>query len=343
MKTILSYVVALVFSAILLAGAEWLASATHLADRIAMLEDYSTIQRGHHLGSTQKLKVTSADGFMLYKPHTGDGVTINQLGLRTAPPSPKVAGERRIAILGGSVVWGYLLGDADTIPERLQQKVREAGCNDIAIYNFGIEGATIQRELALLKHFREIYQIDRAIFYTGGNDIFLDYFDVDGLPGQQTRPQNFLTTLELFKVADKIGYSWFPPAKARVQKLDDLMSHLDERSSLVRGIRAAHEYCRTTDLGCDFVLQPYLLTKEPLLGSEAKLVSSSIAVFPKLDEVVASAYRASARLGPFVLDFSNSLGGAKSQVFLDVMHLNEAGTDAAATALLPLAVGDRTR
>src|SRR5215204_5985054 len=139
MKTILSYGVAIAISLVLLTGAEWLAAATHLADRIALLEDNSTIQRGHRLGSTRLLKVTTADGFMLYKTHSGGGVTINQYGLRTAPLSPKIAGERRIAILGGSVVWGYLLEDADTIPAKLQQKVREAGYSNITIYNFGIE------------------------------------------------------------------------------------------------------------------------------------------------------------------------------------------------------------
>lgn len=343
MKTILSYVVAVAISLALLAGAEWLAAATNLAARISVTEDYSTIQRGHRFGSSALLVVKSAEGFTLYKPHSGDGITINQYGLRTAPPSPKVPGERRIAILGGSVVWGHLLDDADTIPARLQQKVRESGHNDISIYNFGIEGATIQRELALLKHFRELYQLDRAIFYTGGNDIFLDYFDVDGLPVPQVRPRNWLTSLELFKVADKIRFSWLPPVQERVQRLDELISHMEERSKLVRGIRAAHDYCEATELQCDFVLQPHLLKRKPLIGGEINLASSTRGVFPKLDEVVTSAYRASSRLGPFVLDFSNSLGESKTQMFLDTLHLNEAGTDAAATSLLPLVVAGGTR
>ena len=340
-KTILSYMAVIVLSLVLLVGAEWLATATHLAARIALLEDNSTIRRGHRWGSSASHMIKSPEGFYLYQPWSADGVTINQLGLRTAPPTPKATEERRIAIVGGSVVWGYLLADADTIPALLQAKIHAAGRTDISVYNFGIEGATIQAELALLKHFRVVYQIDHAIFFTGGNDIFLDYFDVDGLPGQQIRQKNFLTNLELYKLADKISYSWLPPAKERIRKLDDLISHLGTRSHLIRGISAAREYCRETGLRCDFVLQPLLLTRKPLLGSEPKLASSSLNIFPKLDSLAFATYRTASGLGPSVHDFSASLDGGRDQYFLDTMHLNEAGTAAVAQTLLPLVLSRR--
>ncbi|MCZ7392809.1 MAG: hypothetical protein O8C56_05695, partial [Candidatus Methanoperedens sp.] len=44
----------------------------------------------------------------------------NALGLRAPPPTPKAAGEWRIAVTGGSAVWGWRVLDADTIPVRLQ-------------------------------------------------------------------------------------------------------------------------------------------------------------------------------------------------------------------------------
>jgi lysophospholipase L1-like esterase len=342
-KTILSCLAMVAISLALLAGAEWLASVTHLADRIALLEDNSTIRRGHHWGSSASHMVKTPEGFYLYKPWSGDGVTINELGLRTVPPAPKPPGEHRIAILGGSVVWGYLLADADTMPARLQAKIREGGRTDVTVYNFGIEGATIRQELALLKHFRSIYQIDHAIFYTGGNDIFLDYFDVDGLPGQQTRPRNFFTSLELYKVADKIGYSWLPPAKERLQKLNNLISSIYEKSHLVHGVKAVNEFCQETDLRCDIVLEPQLLTRKPLIGSEAKLASSSLNIFPKLDTLIAESYRTAVSLGPFVHDFSRSLNDGKDQVFLDTMHFNEAGTDKTAKTLLPFTLSKPPR
>jgi lysophospholipase L1-like esterase len=343
MRRFLPYLGAIIISIACLAGAEWLASAIHLGDRIALLEDMSTVQRGHRWGSSQPHMLRTPEGFLLYKPWSGDGVTINELGLRTSPPTPKAAGEYRVALTGGSVVWGYLLADDDTIPTRLQTKIKESGRTDVTVYNFGVEGATIQHELALLKKFRDIYQIDHVIFYTGVNDIFNDYFHADGQLGQPRRPENFLTglykaakKLELYKVAEKIGYSWFPPPRDRIQKLDDLIAHINERSGLVTGIKAARQYCQQTGLQCDFVLQPFLFTRSPLTGSEAKLASSNLAAYPKLDQVVASTYRAASNLFPFVHDFSASLSGGNEQVFFDSVHFNEVGIAAVAKTLLPL-------
>src|SRR6266851_5780793 len=102
--------------------------------------------------------------FFLYRPWQGNGVTINDLGLRTALPGPKLPGERRIAITGGSVTWGFGLADADTIPSILQTTLRHNGHDEISVYNFGIEGANITKETALLKHFKEIYGIDQVVF-----------------------------------------------------------------------------------------------------------------------------------------------------------------------------------
>ncbi len=43
------------------------------------------------------------------------------------------------------------------------------------MYNFGIEGATLQAETLLLKNFHPLYQLDQVIFYTGYNDAFITY------------------------------------------------------------------------------------------------------------------------------------------------------------------------
>ena len=128
-----------------------------------------------------------------------------------------------------------------------------------------------------------------------------------------------------------------------MQKLDALIAGISEKSHLVAGIKEAKKYCRETGLRCDVVLEPHLLTRWPLIGSEAKLASSSLAIFPKLDQVVVATYRAAANLGPFVHDFSASMNDGKDQIFLDTMHLNEAGTDAAAKTLFRLLNENRRR
>ena len=66
---------------------------------------------------------------------------------------------------------GYWLVDLDTIPVRLQQNLWRNARVKTSVYNFGIEGATISAELALLKQFKDVYSIDQVVFLTGGNDV----------------------------------------------------------------------------------------------------------------------------------------------------------------------------
>ena len=110
----------------------------------------------------------------LYRPWSGNGVAINSTGLRTAEPQPKQPGEWRIAITGGSTAYGWRVLDADTLAVLVQQALRRKHPN-VTVYNFGIEGATVARELALLKRFHKLYEIDEVVFYTGGNDVIDSY------------------------------------------------------------------------------------------------------------------------------------------------------------------------
>lgn len=93
----------------LLAGVEAIALSIHLADRVAPLEDSSLLaHKGAwpaHLMSDARLYI-DADGLRLYRPWQGDGIALNRLGLRTAPPTPKAPGEWRIAVTGGSATVG---------------------------------------------------------------------------------------------------------------------------------------------------------------------------------------------------------------------------------------------
>lgn len=86
------YIIAWIVPFVLLAGAEAFAIAIHLADRIAPLEDPSVIARKSpwpgHLSSDARA-YTTPDGLRLYRPWHGDGITLNELGLRTVMPSQK--------------------------------------------------------------------------------------------------------------------------------------------------------------------------------------------------------------------------------------------------------------
>lgn len=172
------HVVAWIFPFALLAGAEAGALAIHLADLVAPLEDTSLLANKTpwptHLLSNSSY-YTTPEGFVLYRPWQGGGVSFNALGLRTTMPAPKAPNEWRVAVTGGSAAWGWHVVDADTIPVRLQEILRRDGHANVTVYNFAIGGATLKQELALLKHFRDIYAIDQVLFYTGGNVAYLSY------------------------------------------------------------------------------------------------------------------------------------------------------------------------
>jgi hypothetical protein len=115
-------------------------------------------------------RFTRRDGVLLYKPWRGDGIVINEDGLRTRPPMPKQLGEWRIAVTGNSAVWGAYVRDINTIPVQLQHLLDGKGYSNISVYSFGVETIDIAGELAVLRRFRELYSIDQMIFFTGGVD-----------------------------------------------------------------------------------------------------------------------------------------------------------------------------
>src|SRR5262245_59461749 len=153
------------------------AQAIRLSDRVAPLEDTSTLLHGDRWPPQLMSggRFVEPDGLRLYRPLHGNGILINDLGLRTAPPTPKRPGEWRIALTGGSAAWGWRVLDADTIAVQLQQALHRQGHPSITVYNFGIEIAAMAEELALLRRFPDHYSIAQTVFYTGVNDAILHY------------------------------------------------------------------------------------------------------------------------------------------------------------------------
>src|SRR5262249_35806419 len=188
-----------------------------------------------------------SEGVRLYRPWQGDGITINELGLRTAPPTPKAAGEWRVAVTGGSTAWGWRVTDANTIAAVLQRALARTHPN-VTVYNFGIEGATIAAELATLQRFRDIYAIDAVVFYTGANDALAAYLrltDAQHELGRLAEPGAF----ELVKAARRaIGLITGPPAATLARLEQDVLPRTAQDNSLRDGIAAADKYCAAATL-----------------------------------------------------------------------------------------------
>jgi lysophospholipase L1-like esterase len=328
---------------VLLAALETLAGVIHLSDRVAMFQDVSTLERGSDWGPGKNHLAAEKDGFVLYLPWSGRGVTINALGLRTAPPAPKAQGEHRIAVVGSSETFGFRLADADTIPALLQAALQAQGHSEISVYNFGIEDATIARELALLKHFKDIYDIDQVVFVAGASDLYSEYFAIQDDSLDSSRIGRRIAGFELYRTIERIRSTWFEPSRDRLAQFDARFATYRSRKGggLVDGIVAADNYCTAAALRCDFVLQPLVLFRQVPSGTEPKIARTYLRQYPHLDLLASRLYREAIGLRTIaqIHDLTAAFDDAPSQFFIDEVHLNEAGNRALVKTLLPIVTG----
>jgi len=335
-RQVLFHLLAWSFALVFIAAIEVAAVATRLADRIAPLEDTSILSRGNwwppHLMSNARL--VDRDGMTLYRPWRGDGILINELGLRTAPPTPKQPGEWRIAVTGGSAAWGTRVLDVDTIAAQLQEALHRQGHSNVVVYNFGIEAAAIRNELSLLRRFRDLYAIDQTVFYTGGNDATERYLDAVAPPGRLGGLLGGVNAFELIKIGHRLSAKLWDPAPAFLARMDnDILPQLARTNSLRDGIIAADAYCRTTMMRCDFMLQPMLLARRTPIGPEVAMARTLEQIYPRYGATIATIYRSAHDLGPTVHDLSDLFDGSAAPAFIDGIHTNEAGYRLAAARI----------
>ena len=325
MRIMVFYSVMLSFPVVLLAVMEAAAIGLHLADWIAPLEDMSTLANrdgwpAHFMSAGRKVQ---KDGLLVYQPWESDGISINELGLRTPLPRQKQISEWRIAITGGSVAFGWRVRDSDTIPFQVQQLLRKRGLSDVTVYNFGIDSASLRDELALLKRFQKTYEIDQVIFLTGANDVTFTFMSI-------ANPSDALGSLiagvnafELLKVIGRLKAS---ASSELLERLDnELLPKIGEHNSLLDGLIAADRYCRESALRCDFALQPVLLMRKTLIEPEVRVAQTLRQLYPRYDQLFTTMYRIALNSGLPVHDTSNVFDGSIAPYFIDVAHLNEAG------------------
>jgi lysophospholipase L1-like esterase len=321
-RTVLLHAVFWTSPFVLLACIEVAAIAVHLSDRIATFEDLSPLASGNRYPNNllSEARMYTRDGLTLYRPYEGDGIRINKLGLRTAPPAPEAAGEWRVAVTGGSATWGWHVLDADTIADQLHNIVRVRGQSNVTVYNFGIEGAGLQAEIALLKNFSALYKLDQVIFYTGANDAFSTFV---GLLQGWSKPK-----FELVKAANRLMSKWLqlsPEALADMERR--LADKLGNQNSLRTAMADAVSYCATAGLRCDFALQPTVFDLRAPVGSDREMQITGRRLYPSFDTFARKMYDEAlvAVPGDHVHDFRDTFDRCANPVFLDFVHTNELG------------------
>jgi lysophospholipase L1-like esterase len=319
-------VVALTFPLAVLSGLELAAISIHLADRIAPLEDTSVLANynrwpGYLMSDARRYE---DNGLVLYRPWKGDGIFINDLGLRTAPPQPKTPGEWRIAIVGGSTVWGWRVLDADTLSENLQRALRSQGRPRVTVYNFGVEASLIAADLERVKNFREIYGIDQAIFYVGLNDCVFPYLSATGAAAPLIPIGGFELVKSAFRLSNAIFGGQAAPPEDWSRRV---LPRLRQDSTLRNGIIAASDFCNSVPLRCDFVLQPSLFDRKQPAGRESRMRAAIAQASPGLDWAIAETYAGALEAGPpgHVFDLRGVLDQNTQPLFIDLAHVNEIG------------------
>lgn len=315
------------------AAIEMAAIAVKLADRIAPLEDMTVLSTKDRWppylmsGGRHVMK----DGLLLYRPWQGDGISFNELGLRTALPTPKKAGERRIAVVGGSAAFGWHVLDADTIPVLLQEILRSRGHSNLVVYNFAMDQIAVAQELDLLKHFRALYEIDQVIFYTGANDATYTYMANAVPPDHLSGLLSGVNAFELIKVAGRLKAILADPPPSLLARFDvDILPRLAQRNTLRDGLIAADEYCRAIAVHCDFMLQPMLLTRKRPVGPEVRVAQTLELIYPRYEETITTMYRSTQATGLLVHDLSDLFSQSTQAHFFDVVHVNAPGNRLAA-------------
>ncbi len=101
---------------------------------------------------------------------------INSLGYKgDLPELPKPEGEFRVAVLGGSTVFGHepnfekMTGEM-SLPHYLEKELQKQVGSHVRVYNFGITSTVVQQELARTVMDVITFKPDLILSYGGGND-----------------------------------------------------------------------------------------------------------------------------------------------------------------------------
>ena len=112
-----------------------------------------------------------------YRKARTENFNFNSYGFRGEEPQKKEENEYRIGVFGDSRVLGIYLVEEDTIPFILEKRLRAAFPDrKITVYNIGIEGNDLRREIPFAELESENLELDMAVFYTGGGDVNYSFY-----------------------------------------------------------------------------------------------------------------------------------------------------------------------
>ncbi len=281
----------------------------------------------------------------LYYPHRSEYYNVNSLGFRGGEVQPKMKNEFRVAVFGGSTVFGTAQADFQTIPFLLEIRLRkEFPKRNIRVFNLGIEGYTIEREFSLARRIIEQVRPDLLIFYHGWNDISMAYhinyadlspFDQEDETIFAKKQDNFPLPEAIMAVSERVwmrisGRTWKEEPDLIRRKELFIQKYPDH-------LRKIQTYFKKQSVPALFVVQPTLATRKKRTVREQSFADIIERRFPGHLDFVRQCVAALRNTPEFndgaIHDASDLFDGYEDELFRDLAHVNEIGNTMVAERL----------
>lgn len=277
-----------------------------------------------------------------------DTVNINSEGLRGPEIGPKLPGSYRIAVVGGSAVFGgEVPTDDSTFTGLLEKKLNREGRARFDVINAGVPAYVSMQEVILLADRVIGYNPDVIVIFDGFNDV-LTSLRRDRRPNY---PWWFSEIEKLYYTSISKLFLEKKLKKYRPTKL--LLNWIENKKNDKKIITVSMEqvafYRRNIDLMCHLaksygidvvlVFQPVALYKENLSGSESDMIGRLDPDYKKALrkmcdlEKTAMSEVAKANNVTFV-DGTLFFKGISEDIFIDEVHFNQKGHSIVADYLI---------
>lgn len=293
------------------------------------------------------------------RPYAGRLLNVDERGLRrTVGPSAVIKddspGALRVFCFGGSAMWGWLARDEHTIPSKLAADWPTNASPRPEITNFAQIGyVTTQETIALHRQLQRQDRPNLVILFDGYNDLLSTIQNVQAGNAQHEpeRAAEFhVTSWESLLLAAKRSATGRLAKNVRlalrrgssagnrgaggltdedVQRLaEGVVQHYAANLRTIRGMAQEHGF---------HVLaywQPMVFTKSPRTDAEQRLVTLKPRL-ADLDTAVRSRLKQDLAIQEFpVHDLADLFAQSRDEVFLDEVHMTEAGYAACAERIL---------
>jgi|GEM_PF-2598440 len=307
-----------------------------------------------------------------YRPVKTPYLVINSDGFRGPEVTPKQPGEYRIIITGASIGYGLYFPEEQTIAAIVEYRLRSVcpSCR-ITVYNLGIEGYDLQRDIAFADYLFDRIRPDLIVFYVGSADISYAYtwgyqrhepFPHDGpFNEEQVRVLqtlyerkwvDYLRVTSLIARAVKSERGLLPEPVFFSEPFDNtLPPDLEEKARnfgrlFVADMERAVTLFREKNTDTLFVFMTDAVYKNPLSPLESSAMKILDTMYPHYGAFALTALKAlreevAARQFLFFRDFADIFDGVAEDIFYDFIHMTPRGNRMLAEKIFDLLVQEK--